>query len=73
MSKYKDDFLHWDEDIDLDFILDDYTADESEKPASTTNNDVVYLCPVCKKEYKTISGFRGHTLKKHDKNLKGKC
>ena len=34
--------------------------------------DIVYVCPVCEREYKSISGFRDHVLKKHDRNLKGK-
>ena len=30
MSYEKDDFLHWDDDIDLDSLLGDYTCSEIE-------------------------------------------
>ena len=32
-----------------------------------------YTCPICNKQYKSPSGFRGHVLKKHDRSdLKGR-
>ena len=32
----------------------------------------IYICPVCQKEYRSASGFRGHVSKKHNKpELKG--
>lgn len=70
MAKYgKDVFFSWDEDLDLEEILGEYTADEAEnKNNSKVREANVYICPQCAKEYKSVSGFRGHVLKKHNKN-----
>ena len=76
------DFLHWDHDLDLDQILGDYTDKEdfvpdSEDdcyvaPSQTTSGSTSYICPVCKKSLRSISGFRGHTTKQHGlKNVRG--
>ena len=65
------DFLSWDSDIDLDSLLGDYTADENDKCSSASKQSLTYVCPECKKEYKSISGFRGHAMKKHELSLKG--
>lgn len=83
----KSDFLSWDDDfndLELDFILGEYTEDESVadnvsavvSPAKTSKTkDCIesgYLCPICKKSLKSISGFRGHTSKQHGRSdLKG--
>ena len=79
------DFLHWDNDIDLDILLGDYTeydpdpsnsepSDEecisAKKKKILTENKTLYKCPVCDKNLKTISGFRGHVSKQHGKNLR---
>ena len=72
MAKYnKTDFFSWDDDLDLDEILGEYTADEDAIDNSNGKHIAIYICPECKMEYKSISGFRGHVLKKHDTNLKG--
>jgi len=45
------------------------TEKENIKPAKRNK---IYQCPVCNKEYKSPSGFRGHVLKKHQRtDLKG--
>ena len=75
MANQRDpDFLSWDEDIDLDFLFDSYTEDESHQDGSkvsSTINTNVYVCPLCEREYMSISGFRGHVSKKHNTDLKG--
>ena len=38
---------------------------------TTVVKESVYVCPDCSKEFKSISGFRGHVMNNHDKNLKG--
>jgi len=65
------DFLLWDEDINLDDVLGEYTEDEGLTEVRK-DDQCVYVCPDWRHEYKSISGFRGHTSKKHQKNLKGK-
>ena len=70
MARYKNDFFSWDDDLDLDEILGEYTEDE-EPLHTTVVKESVYVCPDCSKEFKSISGFRGHVMNKHDKNLKG--
>ena len=75
------DFLSWDNDIDLDFLLGEYTEydtdhsnseDETSKPSKKqktsekTSNQVKYKCPECSKVLNTISGFRGHVNKQHN-------
>ena len=72
------DFLSWDNNIDLDFLLGEYTKydtdhsnseDENSKPSKKqktsekTIDQVKYKCPECSKVLKTISGFRGHVKK----------
>ncbi|XP_071138222.1 uncharacterized protein [Mytilus edulis] len=80
------DFLSWDQDIDLDLLLGEYTeydpepsdSDEecyiAKKKKSESVPDTCikpsYSCPVCKKTLKTISGSRGHVKKQHGPNLR---
>ena len=72
MARYKQgDFFSWDDDLDLDMLLGDYTCDELENSSDGKDTVCVYQCPQCNKEYRSISGFRGHVLKKHNMNLKG--
>lgn len=72
----KTDFLSWDNDIDLDALLGEYTEDDDialhqQKPPQDVSSDG-YRCPICKKVLKTIVGFRGHVSKQHDKpHIKG--
>ena len=80
----KSDFLSWDKDLDLDLLLGDYTDydenydsddDNFQKVTNTSKSKPVtsrnvFKCPVCEKELKTISGFRGHVRKQHDLNVK---
>lgn len=70
----KSGFLSWDDGIDLDALLGDYTEDDAETPKKKAKDDQgpCFKCPVCSKALKTIAGFRGHTSKQHDQpNLKG--
>lgn len=70
----KSDFLSWDDGIDLDALLGDYTEDDAETPKKKAKDDQGpgFKCPVCSKALKTIAGFRGHRSKQHDQpNLKG--
>ena len=79
------DFLSWDDDfndLELDFMLGEYTDDDSvhdTKTCASSNksqqcNANGYLCPICNKTLKSIRGFRGHTSKQHDRSdLKGRC
>ncbi|CAG2226477.1 unnamed protein product [Mytilus edulis] len=80
------DFLSWDQDIDLDLLLGEYTEYDPEpsdsdeecyiakkkksEPVPDTCIKPSYSCPVCKKTLKTISGFRGHVQKQHGQNLR---
>ena len=33
----------------------------------------IFVCPICSKNYTSISGFRGHVIKKHNRpDIKGK-
>ncbi|CAC5368331.1 unnamed protein product [Mytilus coruscus] len=80
------DFLSWDQDIDLDLLLGEYTEYDPEpsdsdeecynakkkkpEPVPDACNKPSYSCPVCKKTLKTISGFRGHVQKQHGQNLR---
>ncbi|CAC5389785.1 unnamed protein product [Mytilus coruscus] len=80
------DFLSWDQDIDLDLLLGEYTKYDPEpsdsdeecynakkkklEPVPDACNKPSYSCPVCKKTLKTISGFRGHVQKQHGQNLR---
>lgn len=87
------DFLSWDDDIDLDILLEEYTDNEARDAYSSdsefevspckkklTKSDSkvrtenkLYACPLCDRQYKSISGFRSHTKKQHNKpGLKGK-
>lgn len=73
----KSDILSWDDDIDLDALLGDYTEDDHneaqhKKPKRDHPSDAGFRCPVCCRVLKTIAGFRGHVTKKHDQpNHKG--
>ncbi len=72
MPTPKSDFLSWDDDLNLDELLGEYTdycvddsdsefeAGRSEKPQETPTELTGYVCPHCNKCLKTISGFRGH-------------
>ena len=73
MAKYNvEDYLFWDDDdLDLDQLLGEYTEDDNDEAKNPQESFTVYVCPVCRKDYKTISGFRGHVLKKHKQNLRG--
>lgn len=65
MASYSgEDFLCWDNDIE------DSLGAECETGSSIVTQ-YVYVCPECSKEYKSISGFRSHVMKKHDKVLRG--
>ena len=80
----KVDFLAWDTDIDLDAVLgSDYTeeyasdTDSDDAEINTRKHrksegcaNAEYVCPVCKKGLKTITGFRGHTMNQHGLSLK---
>uniref|UniRef100_K1PXN3 Uncharacterized protein n=1 Tax=Magallana gigas TaxID=29159 RepID=K1PXN3_MAGGI len=71
----KSDFHSWDDDIDLDALLGDYTEDDDndvqhKKPKKTPPpppSDAGLRCPVCSRVLKTIAGFRGLVTKLHDK------
>jgi len=77
MSRNRDpDFFAWsDSDVDLDELFEgDYTDNDSvctDKHSVSVDKKDIYVCPICSREYKTISGFRGHVTKKHDENFKG--
>lgn len=85
MSYGKDDFLHWDDDIDLDSLLGEYTCSELEisdddehmtkksKPEKASASVIkTYKCSDCDNSYASISGLRGHLRKKHGiTNVKG--
>lgn len=75
MSKH--DFVSWDdEDLNLDLLLGDYTDYDVVCDSECLKEDiqsVMYECPQCQKLMKSISGFRGHVLKKHNLNIKGMC
>ena len=76
----KTDFLHWDGDIDLDYLFegdftdldhDDLSDDEPSKPTKAAKSSLpaskpMYCCPSCLKELKTITGFRGHMRTQHN-------
>lgn len=71
------DFISWDdEDLNLEVLLGEYTDYEpvSEKDDDSTKvpHSNVYICPECKKTFRSIAGFRGHVMKKHGLNIKGK-
>lgn len=83
----KSDFLSWDDDIDLETLLGEYTENDHDVTDSESDDysasvghrtkvrklgkdSYVYICPVCDKSLKTISGFRGHTSKQHHKDFK---
>lgn len=65
----KSDFLPWDDGIDLDALLGDYTEDDAvrdPKEKGIGRQGPGFKCPVCSKALKTIAGFRGHTSKQQD-------
>lgn len=53
-----EDFLCWDNDIDLDELLGEYT-DHEEKSSVQLPKEHTYQCSDCKKILKAISGFSG--------------
>lgn len=68
----KADFVSWDdEDLNLDLLLGDYTDYDELCDSESVQESAMYECPACQKLMKSISGFRGHVLKKHNLNLKG--
>jgi NAD-dependent SIR2 family protein deacetylase len=77
MSYSKRDFLHWDEDINLDDLLGEYTHSECEdvsddmvfepmpqKPQSR----IIYKCSECESGFASVTGIRGHLQKKHGRS-----
>lgn len=64
----KEDFLCWDNDIDLDELLGEYTDHEEKSGDQPPKEEQSYQCPDCKKILKSISGFRGHMTKQHKKS-----
>jgi len=69
----------WDSDDNGDDV-DVNTAEKenkAKKPAKKrarkiTGTGNIYQCPICNKEYKSTSGFRGHVMRKHERSdLKG--
>ena len=71
MARKHPDFLSWEDDIDLDVLLGEYTEDENHPISDQGKGVNIYVCPVCEREYRSVSGFRGHVMKKHDVSLKG--
>lgn len=65
----KGDYFHWDDEL----FQGDYTADKNDSNNLSVNDsaNTIYVCPEWRNEYKSISGFRGHVLKKHYKPYKG--
>lgn len=57
---YKPDDSH-STDAEAEILKETKTV--TEQKASTSCS--LYACPACKKSYRSISGFRGHVLKKH--------
>ena len=52
----------------------EHDAQQSKRKASQEKRrpKCIYLCPVCGREYQSVSGFRGHMVKKHSRpDLKG--
>lgn len=70
----KEDFLSWDNDINLDELLGDYTDHEDKDSAENQCLTEVpsYQCPDCQKVLKSVSGFRGHMTKQHKKKSRTK-
>ena len=80
------DFLSWD-DLPLEYILGEFTEDEDDCSGNSSDScsedaeeavKVVkrrkksFQCPDCPNTYGSISGFKGHVTKKHNKpHLKG--
>ena len=77
MAYSKSDFFHWDNDLDLNSILGEYTCSSEDEHSENVDADVSkscveYQCPECDKCYKSISGIRGHLTGKHGyKRVKG--
>ena len=78
----RDGFVAW-SDLELDTILGDYTDLELRHGSSGSDSDVeiprsanelkskssrvCYSCPECGASLKTITGFRGHMKRKHQR------
>ena len=82
MSYGKDDFLDWDDEgLDLGALLGEYTCSEieitddevqSKRSKKTVQKEKIYHCDNCDNSYSSVSGLRGHLLKKHGvSNVKG--
>ena len=56
--------------MDLVELLGEYTIDEDRDSADNPiqKEEEGYQCPDCNKVLKSISGFRGHMLKQHQKS-----
>lgn len=58
-------------------VPEEKTSDETPpsintKASTNKTGGTQYKCPLCTKQYKSTSGFRGHVLKKHNRSdLKG--
>ncbi|KAK6196392.1 hypothetical protein SNE40_001626 [Patella caerulea] len=76
------DYIHWDDsDMDLEDLLGEFTEHDDDRVRDDTSSDdqnarlageenirpvQTYICPVCKKIYKTIRGFRGYVNITHN-------
>jgi uncharacterized C2H2 Zn-finger protein len=70
MSKV--DFLSWDDDIDLDALLGEFTEVVTGIKCQQRRQKGRIKCPFCNRILKTIARFRGHVSKQHTKpHLKG--
>lgn len=58
----------WDNDIDLDELLGEYTDHEEKSSDQLPKEEHTYQCPDCQKILKSISGFRGHMTRQHKKS-----
>ncbi|XP_077869312.1 uncharacterized protein LOC102807001 [Saccoglossus kowalevskii] len=80
--KYGNDFVGFeDEDIEWDFVMgqeDFFPSNAADVPddmkvhvrESAKRRNFVYVCPTCDKQYKSLSGFKGHMKNVHDTNVK---
>ena len=64
------------EDDSIDIVTstqqDDSSTNSSAEKENVAPTKKMYKCPLCMKEYKSASGFRGHVAKKHNRpDLKG--
>lgn len=65
LGKYTDIELVEDTSSDDD-VPDGPAQKQKEKVKLATSR--TYVCPLCEKPYKSISGFRGHTVRIHNRN-----